>query len=131
MWQGWQAKLWSKFFLLSVFATHTLTVHEREDFYESVGLDAKEYDRQVIEKTNNTAAKAFPVILDTNHPKFFAGLEKCSEYNLQMSKIDESNQPNFIKALRKLPLQIAIFFNLLGLYFIKSINAEELRGAVN
>lgn len=48
-----------------------------------------------------------------------------------MSKIDESNQPNFIKALRKLPLQIAIFFNLLGLYFIKSINAEELRGAVN
>lgn len=131
MWQGWQAKLWSKFFLLSVFATHTLTVHEREDFYESVGLDAKDYDRQVIEKTNNTAAKAFPVILDTNHPQFFAGLEKCSEYNLQMSKIDESNQPNFIKALRKLPLQISIFLNLLGLYFIKSVNAEELRGAVN
>ena len=127
MWQGWKAKLWSRFFLLSVFATHTLTVHEREDFYQSVGLDALEYDRAVTRHTNKTSAKAFPIILDTEHPQFFPRLEKCSEYNLQLSKIEASKTPEIIKTLRKLPLQIAIFCNLLMLYLIKPINTEELR----
>lgn len=130
MWQGWKAKLWSKFFLLTVFATHTLTVHERADFYTSVGLDAQEYNREVTRKTNSTAAKAFPVILDTEHPEFFPRLEKCSDYNLKLSEIEQSNIPSFLKVMRKLPLQIAIFANLIRLYLLKGINAEELRGVV-
>jgi len=130
MWQGWKAKLWAKFFLLSVFATHTLTVHEREDFYQSVGLDAEEYNRQVIIKTNQTAAKAFPVILDTANPTFFPRLEKCNEYNIQLQKIGDSQQPQFIKMLRKMPIVVAIFWNLLCLYLLKSKDAEELRTVV-
>jgi magnesium-protoporphyrin IX monomethyl ester (oxidative) cyclase len=130
MWKGWKAKLWSRFFLLSVFATHTLTVHERADFYASVGLDAQQYDRDVTIKTNSTAAKAFPVILDTNHPQFFPRLEKCSDYNLQLSSIEKNSKNKVIKFLRKLPLQIAIFWNLLCLYLIKPIEAEESRGVV-
>ncbi|BAQ60373.1 Mg protoporphyrin IX monomethyl ester oxidative cyclase [Geminocystis sp. NIES-3708] len=130
MWKGWKAKLWSRFFLLSVFATHTLTVHERADFYTSVGLDTQQYDREVTINTNNTAAKAFPVILDTNHPKFFPRLEKCSDYNLQMSNIDQNINNKLVKFFRKLPLQIAIFWNLLCLYLIKPIETEELRGVV-
>ncbi|HIK38110.1 MAG: magnesium-protoporphyrin IX monomethyl ester (oxidative) cyclase [Geminocystis sp.] len=130
MWKGWKAKLWSKFFLLSVFATHALTVCERSDFYQAVGLDAKEYDRMVVRKTNKTAAKAFPVILDTSHPEFFPRLEKCADYYLEICRIDESKQPGFIKFLRKLPLQIAIFWNLLRLYLLKGIETEPLRGTV-
>lgn len=128
MWKGWKAKLWSRFFLLSVFATHTLTVHERADFYASVGLDAQQYDREVTINTNSTAAKAFPVILDTNHPEFFLRLEKCSDYNLQLSNIEQSSNNKLVKFFRKLPIQIAIFWNLLCLYLIKPIETEELRG---
>lgn len=128
MWRGWKAKLWSRFFLLSVFATHTLTVHERADFYESVGLDAQEYDRAVTRHTNSTSAKAFPVILDTEHPQFFPRLERCSDYNLQLSQISESNSSSIVKFCRKLPLQIAIFWNLICLYLIKPIETEQLRG---
>ncbi len=43
MWNNCKARLWARFFLLSVFATHTLTVHERADFYASVSLDAQKY----------------------------------------------------------------------------------------
>jgi magnesium-protoporphyrin IX monomethyl ester (oxidative) cyclase len=43
LWGTWQAKLWAHFFLLTLFATHTLTVFERADFYKSIGLDAREY----------------------------------------------------------------------------------------
>jgi magnesium-protoporphyrin IX monomethyl ester (oxidative) cyclase len=71
MWDNWRARLWSRFFLLSVFATHSLTVQERANFYDSLGLDATEFDEQVIRKTNETSARAFPTILNVNHPEFF------------------------------------------------------------
>ena len=119
-----------EFFLLSVFATHTLTVHERADFYASVGLDAQQYDREVIRKTNETAARAFPVNLNVEHPEFFAKLEKCADRNEKMKAIDNSNAPKAIKFLRKLPLIAGTFGNLLYLYLIKPVDAESLRGTV-
>ena len=130
MWNNWKAKLWARFFLLSVFATHTLTVHERADFYEAVGLDAQEYDRAVIRKTNETAARAFPVNLNVEHPQFFRRLEKCADRNEKMKEIASSNAPKAIKFLRKLPLIAGTFTDLLRLYLIKPVDAESLRGTV-
>jgi magnesium-protoporphyrin IX monomethyl ester (oxidative) cyclase len=130
MWQGWQGRLWARFFLLSVFATHTLTVHERADFYATVGLDAQEYDREVIRKTNETSARAFPTILNVDHPQFFIRLERCADRNEELKVIESSNAPKIIKFFRKLPLITGIFWNLLVLYLIKPIDAESLRGTV-
>ncbi|BAU65696.1 magnesium-protoporphyrin IX monomethyl ester aerobic oxidative cyclase [Stanieria sp. NIES-3757] len=130
MWQGWQGRLWARFFLLSVFATHTLTVHERADFYASVGLDAQEYDREVIRKTNETSARAFPTILNVDHPEFFKRLECCADRNEKLKAIESSKAPKIVKFLRKLPLIIGIFWDLLVLYLIKPIDAECLRGTV-
>ena len=130
MWQGWKARFWARFFLLSVFATHTLTVHERADFYQAVGLDAQEYDREVIRKTNETSARAFPVTLNVEHPQFFRRLERCAERNEELKAIDSSNALKLVKFLRKLPLITGIFVDLLRLYLIKPIDAESLRGMV-
>ncbi|MBW4496642.1 MAG: magnesium-protoporphyrin IX monomethyl ester (oxidative) cyclase [Oscillatoria princeps RMCB-10] len=130
LWKTWQSRLWSRFFLLSVFATHTLTVHERTGFYRVLGIDPTEFDAEVIRKTNETAARAFPSVLDTEHPEFFERLHRCSEINLQMSEIDRSSQPKWVKALRKLPLQLSIAGHLLRIYLLKGIDAEALRGTV-
>ena len=130
MWQGWKGRLWARFFLLSVFATHTLTVHERADFYASVGLDAQEYDREVIRKTNETSARAFPTILNVDHPEFFKRLERCADRNEELKAIETSNAPKIVKLFRKLPLMTGIFWDLLILYLIKPIDAEALRGNV-
>ncbi|MBD2679433.1 MULTISPECIES: magnesium-protoporphyrin IX monomethyl ester (oxidative) cyclase [Nostoc] len=130
LWKTWKARLWSRFFLLSVFATHTLTVHERASFYDSLGLEATEFDRQVVRKTNETAGRAFPVMLDTEHPQFFPRLQKCSDYNLKIAEIERSSTPKLVKLIRKLPLIAAIVWNLLLLYLIKPINAEALRETV-
>ncbi len=130
MWNNWQARLWARFFLLSVFATHTLTVHERADFYEALGLNAQEYDRQVIRKTNETAARAFPVNLNVEHPQFFYSLEKCADRNEEMKKIELTNAPKVVKFLRKLPLIAGTFTDLLRLYLIKPVDTEALRGTV-
>lgn len=130
MWQGWKGRLWARFFLLSVFATHTLTVHERADFYATVGLDAQEYDREVIRKTNETSARAFPAILNVDHPQFFKRLERCAERNEELKEIAASKAPKIVKFFLKLPLITGIFWDLLVLYLIKPIDAETLRGTV-
>lgn len=130
LWNTWQSRLWSRFFLLSVFATHTLTVHERTGFYHTLGLDPTEFDQQVIQKTNETAARAFPSVLNTEHPDFFRRLHRCSDLNIQMSEINRSSQPKWLKTLRKLPYQLGILGHLLRLYLLKPIDAEALRGTV-
>ncbi|MEH2363099.1 magnesium-protoporphyrin IX monomethyl ester (oxidative) cyclase [Nostoc sp.] len=130
LWNNWKARLWSRFFLLSVFATHTLTVHERAGFYNSLGLDATEFDLQVVRNTNETAGRAFPVMLNTEHPKFFPRLQRCAGYNLKIAKIEESSLPKVVKLIRKLPLIAAIVWNLLLVYLIKPIDSEALRGTV-
>ncbi|WP_413199406.1 magnesium-protoporphyrin IX monomethyl ester (oxidative) cyclase [Nostoc piscinale] len=130
LWNNWKAKLWSRFFLLSVFATHTMTVHERTGFYKTLGLDATEFDRQVVYNTNETAGRAFPVMLNTEHPQFFPRLQRCAAHNLQIAEIERSSQPKFIKLIRKLPLITAIVWNLLLLYLIQPIDAEALRETV-
>ncbi|TVQ43314.1 MAG: magnesium-protoporphyrin IX monomethyl ester (oxidative) cyclase [Gloeocapsa sp. DLM2.Bin57] len=130
MWNNWRAKLWAKFFLLSVFATHTLTVHERADFYEAIGLDAQEYDREVIRKTNETSARAFPVTLNVEHPAFFPKLERCAQRNETLKAIEASNSPKIVKFFRKLPIITGIFTDLLRLYLIPAQDAESLRGVV-
>lgn len=130
LWQTWQSRLWSRFFLLTVFATHTLTVHERTKFYEVLGLDATEFDHEVIRQTNDTAARAFPSVLNTDHPEFFERLGHCSELNVKISEIEKTTQPKWLKSLRKLPLQLSIFGHLFRLYLTKGIDAEALKETV-
>ncbi|MGI0488215.1 magnesium-protoporphyrin IX monomethyl ester (oxidative) cyclase [Pantanalinema rosaneae CENA516] len=130
LWQTWKARLWSRFFLLTVFVTHSLTVHERSGFYHLLGIDPTEFDKEVIRETNDTSARAFPSVLNTEHPEFYPRLQACSNLNLKMSEINKSQQPKFVKALRKLPLQLGIFGHFIRLYLIKPIDAEALRGTV-
>ena len=130
MWKTWQSRLWSRFFLLSVFATHSLTVHERTKFYEMLGLDAGSFDTDVIRETNNTSARAFPVILDVDHPEFFKRLDRCAARNLKMKDIAESAAPKVWKILRKVSLVAGTVGDLLRLYLIPPIDAEAIREIV-
>lgn len=41
----WKAKLWSRFFCLSVYVTMYLNDHQRSAFYESLGLDTTIFNR--------------------------------------------------------------------------------------
>ncbi|MGP1385854.1 MAG: magnesium-protoporphyrin IX monomethyl ester (oxidative) cyclase [Thainema sp.] len=126
----WKAKLWCRFFLLSVFATMYLNDIQRKDFYASIGLDARDYDILVIQKTNETSARVFPVILNVDHPDFFKRLDKSTEHNAALSEIGKSNQPAPIKLLRKLPHILAIGGHMLSLYLMKPIDVTKTRNTV-
>jgi magnesium-protoporphyrin IX monomethyl ester (oxidative) cyclase len=126
----WKAKLWCRFFLLSVFATMYLNDLQRSDFYASIGLDAREYDKYVIEKTNETAGRVFPLVLDVDNPEFYNHLEACVENNAKLREIDASNQPQVVKVLRKLPLFVSNGVKFLKLYLMKPLPTTQLEGTV-
>ena len=126
----WKARLWSRFFLLSVFATMYLNDVQRAGFYESLGLDAREYDKLVIKRTNETAGRVFPVILNVDHPDFYKRLEKCVVNNKKLSAISASNAPAPVKLLQKLPHYISNGVQLIKMYFVKPIRVDNLVGTV-
>ena len=126
----WRARLWSRFFLLSVFATMYLNDVQRSGFYASLGLDAREYDKLVIEKTNETAGRVFPVVLNVEHPEFYQRLEVCVTNNEKLTEIANSQAPKAVKFLRKLPYYVSNGVELLKLYFIKPIRVDNLVGTV-
>jgi magnesium-protoporphyrin IX monomethyl ester (oxidative) cyclase len=126
----WKAKLWCRFFLLSVFATMYLNDTQRADFYACLGLEARSYDKEVIQKTNETAGRVFPIILDVDNPEFYDRLEVCVSNNEQLRAIDASAAPGVVKALRKVPKFISNGWQFVKLYFMKPIAVDQLAGTV-
>jgi magnesium-protoporphyrin IX monomethyl ester (oxidative) cyclase len=124
----WKAKLWSRFFLLSVFVTMYLNDIQRKDFYESIGLDAREYDIYVIKKTNETAGRVFPLMLDVDNPEFYQRLDDCVEKMAKLSAISNSNTPKFLQFFQKLPILTSIGWQMLRLYLMKPIDAVSAQG---
>lgn len=70
--QGLRGRLLSRFFLWSVFLTHSLTVCERGEFYRLLGLDPDRFDEEVMRQTNRTARRAFPVVFRLDGTAYLA-----------------------------------------------------------
>ena len=47
---NFESKLWCKFFLLSAYVTMYLNDIQRSQFYSTIGLDARQFDKYVIVK---------------------------------------------------------------------------------
>ena len=127
---GIRARLWCRFFLLSVFATMYLNDIQRTGFYEMLGFNTRDFEREVINKTNRSAGKVFPIILDVDHPSFYPRLEQCLLNNEKIGVISASNAPSPIKLLKKLPHYLSNAIQLISLYFVKPINMESSHGKV-
>jgi magnesium-protoporphyrin IX monomethyl ester (oxidative) cyclase len=119
-----ESKLWCKFFLLSVFATMYLNDAQRIDFYSSIGLNAKQFDKHVIIKTNQSAGTLFPIIYDTENPRFFELLDECEFANSQLITVDKEN--NSFKFIKKIPMYFKMFFSLINLYLLPTIETQYI-----
>ena len=102
----------------------------RKEFYEALGLDARQYDKYVIEKTNETSARVFPVVLDVNNSSFYQRLERIVENNKRLSQIDESKNNKLFKTLFKLPAFISNGYELIRLYLLKPLKSEDFQPSI-
>jgi len=122
----YESRLWCKFFLLSVFATMYLNDLQRSSFYSTIGLDAKQFDKHVIIKTNQSSKTLFPVILDVDHPDFFPLLDICAEANDNLIKLEKSESSSIEKLFSKIPNYFALISSLLKLYFLPAIETKYI-----
>jgi magnesium-protoporphyrin IX monomethyl ester (oxidative) cyclase len=127
---GIRARLWCRFFLLSVFATMYLNDIQRTGFYEMLGFNTRDFEREVINKTNRSAGKVFPIVLDVDHPSFYPRLEQCLLNNEKIGVISASNAPSAVKLIKKLPYYFSNAAQLISLYLVKPINMESSHGKV-
>uniref|UniRef100_A0A1G4NR77 Magnesium-protoporphyrin IX monomethyl ester [oxidative] cyclase n=1 Tax=Helminthora furcellata TaxID=1884666 RepID=A0A1G4NR77_9FLOR len=125
-----KSRLWCRFFLLSVFATMYLNDFQRTDFYNAIGLDARQYDIQVIRKTNESAARIFPIALDVDNPHFFQLLDECAQQNNNLINLDKQNISGIARNIQKTPIYVGLTFNLLKLYFLRPVSSQDIEAVV-
>ncbi|KAF6260532.1 Mg-protoporphyrin IX monomethyl ester oxidative cyclase 2 [Scenedesmus sp. NREL 46B-D3] len=104
--QGPVAKLWTRFFCLTVYITMYLNDHQRSAFYEALGLNTTQFCRHVIIETNNTSKRIFPEVPTVDSPVFWDLMDKMVSVNSQLAAIDNgtSTTPALLQPLAKLAL---------------------------
>ncbi|KAJ8570291.1 hypothetical protein K7X08_037263 [Anisodus acutangulus] len=122
----WKAKLWSRFFCLSVYVTMYLNDCQRTDFYQGIGLDTKEFDMHVIIETNRTTARIFPAVLDVENPEFKRKLDRMVEINTKLIAVSESDDIPLVKNFKKIPLIAALASELLAAYLMKPVESGSV-----
>jgi magnesium-protoporphyrin IX monomethyl ester (oxidative) cyclase len=95
---------------------------QRSEFYATIGLDARQFDKYVIRKTNQSSGTLFPVIIDVENPLFFELLESCAEANQSLINI-EKEQGGFIA---KLGSYIKMGVSLLRMFFLPAIETKYI-----
>ena len=116
--------------MLAVFATMYVRDVARKEFYEALGLDARTYDRMVIEKTNETSARVFPVVLDVKNEKFWTRLERLVNNNAALEAADASGSIAPVKLIRKLPFWIANGAEMVKLFLMSPVDSNKYQPAV-
>jgi len=114
--RGLRGRILSRFFLWSVFLTHSLTVCERGDFYRLLGIDPDRFDEEVMRQTNHTARRAFPVVFVLG-PGYFQLRDHLVETFRGIKATKE--QP-----LRQLGLKLR-FFSLLLRQFLQPMEVSS------
>jgi magnesium-protoporphyrin IX monomethyl ester (oxidative) cyclase len=113
-----EAKLWSRFFCLSVYVTMYLNDHQRSAFYESLGMKTTEFNQHVIIETNKTTARIFPEVIDCENPKFFEHLDKMVAANNKMVALGPDASP-----FQKLPLQLTLASELIAIALMPTVRS--------
>ncbi|KAM5550579.1 hypothetical protein ABKV19_027620 [Rosa sericea] len=122
----WKAKLWSRFFCLSVYVTMYLNDCQRTAFYEGIGLNTKEFDMHVIIETNRTTARIFPAVLDVENPEFKRKLDRMVEINQKLIAVGESDDIPLVKNVKRIPIIAALASELLAAYLMPPIESGSV-----
>lgn len=114
-------RLWVRFFLLAVFATMYVRDHARPEFHKALGIDPTEYDYKVFALTTEISRQVFPLVLDLDHPRFRAGLERLRQINDAVAAL---GQEGVMNRLRRGLYGLSAARTFLSMFLIPTIENE-------
>lgn len=107
-------KLWIRFFLVAVYATMYVRDHNRPAFHKALGIDPTEYDRRVFNICSEITRQVFPVVLDTDSPRFLALLEQMRRVAVAIDAAKARG--GIVGAVKRVGLMAAAAATFAGLY---------------
>ena len=107
-------KLWIRFFLVAVYATMYVRDHNRPAFHAALEIDPTDYDMRVFDITSAITRQVFPVVLDTDSPRFYAGLERMRRIARAMERAQA--QGGVIGTAKRVGLAAAAAVNFARLF---------------
>ena len=115
-------------FSLKVYVTMYLNDHARSPFYESLGLNTKQFNQHVIIETNKTTERIFPEVPDVEDPAFFPRLDRMVALNERLAAIGGSEAPALVKSLQKVPVLASFVGELFAMFFapVKATGSADL-----
>lgn len=116
--KGLEANLWSRFFCLSVYVTMYLNDHQRTKFYESLGMNTRQFDQHVIRMTNESSERIFPQVPDVDAPGFWDKMNYLVELNSKVVGVDQMDVPQWAKTLLKAPFLERMLATMLQIFFM-------------
>jgi magnesium-protoporphyrin IX monomethyl ester (oxidative) cyclase len=111
-------KLWVRFFLLAVYATMYVRDHARPEFHKALGMDPTDYDYQVFRICTDISRQVFPVMLDTDNPRFRARMERLREIGEATGQAKQKG--GVMGALTRLRLGTKVGLTFARLYFMRA-----------
>ena len=108
-------KWWIRFFLVAVYATMYVRDHNRPAFHKALGIDPTDYDNRVYRICSEITKQVFPVVLDTDSPRFAAGLERMREVAVAIDAA--KRRGSVVGGLKRIGLTAAAAVTFARLYF--------------
>jgi magnesium-protoporphyrin IX monomethyl ester (oxidative) cyclase len=108
--------LWIRFFLLAVYATMYVRDHTRPMLHKAMGLESDAFDYRVFDICSEITRQVFPLVLDTDHPKFRAGLARL--YRLSVEAEDAKARGGLLGGLRRAGCAVAAAATFARLYLL-------------
>uniref|UniRef100_A0A7S0X2Z0 Uncharacterized protein n=1 Tax=Chlamydomonas leiostraca TaxID=1034604 RepID=A0A7S0X2Z0_9CHLO len=95
-----------------------LNDHQRTAFYESLGMNTRQFNQHVIIETNKSTERLFPAVPNVETPEFWDKMNYLVDLNAQVCNIEKGTLPSFLKPIATAPFKERMIATMAQIFFM-------------